>query len=96
MAGILSYFLPKDKVFYSLFEKASDNLESIAQKLLQVVHESDYNKRAALIEEMRDIEHQNDNITHQIFIELGKNFITPFDRKVSKKQQRLSMMRLLQ
>ena len=81
MAGILSYFLPKDKVFYSLFEKASDNLESIAQKLLQVVHESDYNKRAALIEEMRDIEHQNDNITHQIFIELGKNFITPFDRE---------------
>ncbi|MEY3967656.1 MAG: hypothetical protein RL137_557 [Bacteroidota bacterium] len=81
MAGILSYFLPKDKVFYSLFEKASDNLESIAQKLLTVVHEADYNKRAAIIEEMRDIEHQNDNITHEIFIELGKNFITPFDRE---------------
>jgi uncharacterized protein Yka (UPF0111/DUF47 family) len=81
MAGILSYFLPKDKVFYSLFEEASNNLERIAQKLLQVVHESDFNKRAALITEMRDIEHQNDNITHEIFIELGKNFITPFDRE---------------
>ncbi len=81
MAGILSYFLPKDKVFYSLFEDASNNLERIAQKLLQVVHESDFNKRAALISEMRDIEHQNDNITHEIFIELGKNFITPFDRE---------------
>ena len=52
MAGILSYFLPKDKVFYSLFEKASDNLESIAQKLLIVVHEADYNKRAVIIEAM--------------------------------------------
>ena len=81
MAGILSYFLPKDKVFYSLFEDASNNLELIAQKLLQVVHEHDFNKRAALINEMRDIEHQNDNITHEIFIELGKNFITPFDRE---------------
>lgn len=81
MAGILSFLLPKDKVFYSLFEEASNNLEHIAQKLLQVVHESDFNKRAALIEEMREIEHQNDNITHQIFIELGKNFITPFDRE---------------
>jgi uncharacterized protein Yka (UPF0111/DUF47 family) len=30
---------------------------------------------------MQEIEHQNDNITHQIFIELGKNFITPFDRE---------------
>lgn len=30
---------------------------------------------------MKDIEHQNDDITHQIFVELGKNFITPFDRE---------------
>lgn len=81
MAGILSYFLPKDKVFYSLFEKASDNLELIAQQLLKLVHEADYNKRAAIIEKMREIEHHNDNITHEIFIELGKNFITPFDRE---------------
>ena len=79
MAGILSYFLPKDKVFYSLFEQASDNLEAIAKKLVQVVQEPDFNKRAAHISEMQDIEHQNDNVTHHIFIELGKSFITPFD-----------------
>ena len=81
MAGILSYFLPKDKVFYSLFEQASDNLEKIAKNLLQVVHEPDFNKRGVIIKEMEDIEHQNDEITHKIFIELGRNFITPFDRE---------------
>jgi predicted phosphate transport protein (TIGR00153 family) len=81
MAGILSYFLPKDKVFYSLFEEASDNLQDIAKKLVQVVHEPDFNKRASLITQMEDIEHKNDEITHKIFIELGKNFITPFDRE---------------
>ena len=81
MAVILSYFLPKDKVFYSLFEQASDNLEKIAKNLLQVVHEPDFNKRGVLIKEMEDIEHQNDEITHKIFIELGRNFITPFDRE---------------
>ena len=81
MAGILSYFLPKDKVFYSLFEQASDNLEKIAKNLLQVVHEPDFNKRGVIIKEMEDIEHQNDDITHKIFIELGRNFITPFDRE---------------
>ena len=81
MAGILSYFLPKDKVFYSLFEQASDNLEKIAKNLLQVVHEPDFNKRGVLIKGMEDIEHQNDEITHKIFIELGRNFITPFDRE---------------
>lgn len=28
-----------------------------------------------------DYEHKNDDITHQIFVELGQNFITPFDRE---------------
>jgi predicted phosphate transport protein (TIGR00153 family) len=81
MAGILSYFLPKDRVFYSLFEEASDNLEKIAKKLLQVVQEPDFNKRAVLITDMSALEHDNDEVTHRIFIELGRNFITPFDRE---------------
>jgi len=81
MSGILSYFLPKDKVFYSLFEEASDNLQDIAKKLVQVVNEPEFNKRGVLIKEMEDIEHKNDEVTHKIFIELGRNFITPFDRE---------------
>lgn len=81
MSGIFSYFLPKDKVFYSLFEEASDNLQDIAKKLVQVVNEPEFNKRGILIKEMEEIEHKNDEITHKIFIELGRNFITPFDRE---------------
>lgn len=81
MANILKFFLPKDRVFYSLFEQASQNLEAIAGKLVVCVNESDFNKRASIIKEMEDLEHQNDELTHQIFIELGKNFITPFDRE---------------
>ena len=80
-SGILKFFLPKDKVFYNLFENASANLEKIAKKLVLVVNEPDFNKRAAIIKEMEDLEHQNDEITHQIFLELGRNFITPFDRE---------------
>ncbi|MBU3659159.1 MAG: DUF47 family protein [Flavobacteriales bacterium] len=81
MSGIFSYFLPKDKVFYNLFEEASDNLQDIAKKLVQVVNEPEFNKRGVLIKEMEAIEHKNDEITHKIFIELGRNFITPFDRE---------------
>jgi hypothetical protein len=80
-SGILKFFLPKDRVFYSLFEQASQNLEAIAAKLVLVVNESDFNKRATIIKEMEDLEHQNDHLTHEIFMELGKNFITPFDRE---------------
>jgi hypothetical protein len=64
-----------------LFEQASQNLESIAGKLVDCVHESDFNKRAVIILAMEDLEHQNDDLTHQIFVELGRNFITPFDRE---------------
>ena len=78
---ILKFFLPKDRVFYTLFESASANLELIASKLVACVHEPDFNKRALIIKDMEDLEHQNDLLTHQIFIELGQNFITPFDRE---------------
>jgi uncharacterized protein Yka (UPF0111/DUF47 family) len=80
-SGILKFFLPKDKVFYNLFESASANLETLAKDLVLVVNEVDFNKRATIIKEMEDLEHQNDQLTHEIFIELGKNFITPFDRE---------------
>jgi len=80
-SGILKFFLPKDRVFYTLFENASANLETLANKLVLVVNEADFNKRAALIKEMEDLEHQNDLLTHNIFLELGRNFITPFDRE---------------
>ncbi|MFN5415628.1 MAG: DUF47 domain-containing protein [Flavobacteriia bacterium] len=81
MANILKFFLPKDRIFYSLFEQASQNLEAIAGKLVVCVNEADFNKRAVTIKEMEDLEHQNDELTHQIFVELGRNFITPFDRE---------------
>jgi hypothetical protein len=81
MAGILKFFLTKDKVFYTLFENASENLELLSKLLVKVVNEPDFGKRNALIKEMEDLEHANDEVTHTIFIELGKNFITPFDRE---------------
>jgi predicted phosphate transport protein (TIGR00153 family) len=80
-SGILKFFLPKDRVFYNLFENASGNLETLAKKLVQLMNEADMAKRATLVKEMEDLEHQNDMITHNIFLELGRNFITPFDRE---------------
>ena len=81
LSGILKFFLPKDKIFYTLFENASANLESLAEKLVIVVNESDFNKRGDIIKQMEELEHQNNILTHTIFVELGKNFITPFDRE---------------
>ncbi len=78
---ILKIFLPKDRVFYQLFENVSEVLVKMGAKLKEVVSEPDFEQRVKLIKEVEDMEHINDDYTHQIFTELGKNFITPFDRE---------------
>ncbi len=73
--------MPKDKVFYTLFEQVADTMAKMGKVLKDVVQEPDYDKRAGLIAQVEDLEHVNDDLTHQIFTELGRNFITPFDRE---------------
>jgi uncharacterized protein Yka (UPF0111/DUF47 family) len=79
--NLLAVFLPKDKVFYTLFEKVAITVVEMGDLLSQVVNEPDYNQRSSLIAMLEQLEHRNDEYTHQIFQELGKNFITPFDRE---------------
>ncbi len=79
--SILKIFLPKDRIFYQLFESVAEELVKMGDKLKDVVTEPDFDKRGKMIKELEDMEHVNDELTHQIFTELGKNFITPFDRE---------------
>lgn len=79
--SMLSIFMPKDKVFFTLFEKIATTVGEMGDMIAQIVNENDYNQRAALITKLEQLEHRNDEYTHQVFQELGKNFITPFDRE---------------
>ena len=72
---------PKNRVFYELFEKSADNVRQMGTLLTQVVRESNFDKRQTIIGQMEDVEHANDELTHSLFTELGRNFITPFDRE---------------
>ena len=84
MAGfnsIMKLFVPKNKVFYELFEKVAANSATMGNKLRALVIEPDFDKRTAIINQIEDLEHANDELTHGIFTELGRNFITPFDRE---------------
>ncbi|MCY1525783.1 hypothetical protein D9M68_607760 [compost metagenome] len=81
MNSIFSFFTPKDKKFQPLFEQAGSNVLKIAEALLVVVTTTDSEKRKEAIKEVERLEHVGDDITHTIFIELSKNFITPFDRE---------------
>jgi uncharacterized protein Yka (UPF0111/DUF47 family) len=77
----MKIFMPKDRIFYSLFEEVAHTVAKMGKTMKEVVKEPDFDKRAALINQIEDLEHVNDDYTHKIFTELGRNFITPFDRE---------------
>jgi len=79
--NILKFFQPKDRIFFGLFEQVSDNVEKMGKKLREVVTTPDFAERQTIINQIEQMEHDADELTHQIFLELGKNFITPFDRE---------------
>ena len=79
--SFLKIFMPKNKIFYELFEKVADNAAKMGTLLKGIIAEPDFDKRAAIIIQVEDLEHANDELTHNIFTELGRNFITPFDRE---------------
>jgi predicted phosphate transport protein (TIGR00153 family) len=79
--SIMKIFVPKNKIFYELFENVANNGALMGGKLRELVAEPDFDKRAGIIKQIEDLEHANDELTHNIFTELGRNFITPFDRE---------------
>jgi len=79
--SFLQLFTPKDRVFYSLFEQVADGVARMGKLMKEVVAEPDADKRAGITAQVEDQEHINDDLTHRVFTELGRNFITPFDRE---------------
>ncbi|MCB0695731.1 MAG: DUF47 domain-containing protein [Chitinophagaceae bacterium] len=79
--SFVKIFMPKDKVFYNLFEEVANNLKEMSGIFTKAINEKDIRVRAGMLKDLEEWEHKNDEITHKIFIELGSNFITPFDRE---------------
>ena len=71
--------IPKEKKFFVLFEQSAQNAVKITHQLKDMVHIwENVKERVGVI---ADLEHQGDAITHQIFEQLHRSIITPFDRE---------------
>ena len=70
---------PRESSFYAFFTEAADNLVVGAELLSQMV--SNGNDRTVLAQKLKDVEHASDEITHSVFKQLNRSFITPFDRE---------------
>ncbi|MFI5161154.1 MAG: DUF47 domain-containing protein [Sphingobacteriales bacterium] len=80
--SIFQYFVPKDKkIFFPLFEQAANNVVVMSNTLVEAVNLASPAAREELYKHIDKLENKGDEITHQIYLELGKNFITPFDRE---------------
>lgn len=71
--------IPKEMVFFDLFEEAAKNAHLGALALADLLE--DFRNVAEKVKKIKDIEHAGDKITHTTIEKLNQTFITPLDRE---------------
>ncbi|HLS47377.1 MAG TPA: DUF47 family protein [Gemmatimonadales bacterium] len=72
--------LPRDEKFFELFTAVAElNVE--AARLLQNLVAAPHDQRRPIVDSIKRLEHQADEITHQVVGRLDRTFITPLDRE---------------
>ncbi|WP_306350266.1 DUF47 domain-containing protein [Flavobacterium sp. '19STA2R22 D10 B1'] len=77
---IFQFLVPKDKKFFPLFEEMAGNLIKLAETLHEAVN-APLGEREKLFLYIEELEQKCDDVTHKTYLELSRNFITPFDRE---------------
>src|SRR4051812_10179655 len=71
--------MPRDTVFFDLFEQMSLHAVKSAEHLRQLAR--DFPNVQTPIQKIREEEHAADQLAHQALDRLDRTFITPFDRE---------------
>lgn len=71
--------VPKQKEFFEMLERAADNVSQGAEALSSLIN--DFTDVETKAKKVKEIEHEGDIISHEIFDALNKSFITPIDRE---------------
>lgn len=82
--GINTFFqnlVPKEKKFFPLFNSLSGHLVKAANTQLEVLDHEDPVKQKDLLKQIIQLETEADNIAQNLYDELAKTFLTPFDRE---------------
>ena len=71
--------IPREESFFDLFEELARKVQAGADALLDLLQNySDLDRKAGRV---LDIEHEGDELTHEVMHRLNTSFITPFDRE---------------
>lgn len=64
-----------------MFAEIASNLTEGARVLHNLLSDWDYQRLPEVAQQIKSLEHQGDEMTHQLLIKLNQTFITPFDRE---------------
>ena len=79
--SFFSRFAPKETKFFPLLKQLSEIVLSASELLMESLKHESPEERSEYYKKIKDVERQGDQLTNRIFEELGKTFITPFDRE---------------
>ncbi len=71
--------LPKEEKYFDLFNRLASHITEAANKLKLLF--DDFGNRLAIADQIKQIEHACDELTHEIVKRLNQTFITPIDRE---------------
>jgi len=74
-------FKPRDRIFFYHFEASAANVLKMSEDLILMMATEPGSQRTAILERLELQERANDDLTHTIFTDLARNFITPIDRE---------------
>ncbi len=77
--GLREILIPQEKIFFQLLERESKNVLAGAQALNDLI--LNYDNLPGKRDRIKEIEHQGDEIVHEIYDHLVKSFVTPIDRE---------------
>ena len=72
-------FIPKEMKFFDSYDKLAVTITKAARAFKDLLEKNKFDDEG--INLMRDIEHEGDDITHELIDMLNRTFITPFDRE---------------
>jgi uncharacterized protein len=71
--------VPRDTKFFDMFAEMSSNILEGATLLKAIL--DDFENVEVRVQQLKDLEHKGDDMTHSILVKLNSTFITPFDRE---------------
>ena len=77
--GFREWIIPQDKIFFNLLERQSELVLEAAKLFTKMLIEPE--NSSINIKRMRLLEHEGDEIVHQMIHKLHKSFITPIDQE---------------